>query len=274
MLITLSLATLGALFSAALLPSKITGAGFRDSQDISELVPTADEADSVYVVLAICRFVLGVGVGGVYPLSASAARSGAPSTSRGGGILPTTTHARSSQHQQAGKCEGKLQSEQHEATNANVSWAFFWQQPGAMSPYVLSYILLNFSKSRTDNASGQTSIYNASKSQGNIEEVGFWSDNTQVLCLAQLACLVCAGCLAQLACLVPKLNSVIRKLNSVYSDHPDARMAISTTLAVPGGARDGSAALRSCAGNYTITFTPALLPSLFMHAQHNRCVRS
>ena len=90
----------------------------------------------------------------------------------------TTTHTRSSQHQQAGKSEGKLQSEKHEATNAkatSVSWAFFWQQPGAMSPYVLSYILLNFSKSRIDNASGQTSIYNASTSQGNIEEVGFWS---------------------------------------------------------------------------------------------------
>ncbi|KAF0720562.1 Aste57867_202 [Aphanomyces stellatus] len=53
MILTLGLSVLGALASA-LLPS----------------------GDNIYTILAVCRFVLGIGVGGVYPLSAASAAEG------------------------------------------------------------------------------------------------------------------------------------------------------------------------------------------------------
>eukprot|EP00466_Bigelowiella_natans_P006741 jgi/Bigna1/86371/estExt_fgenesh1_pg.C_100061 len=66
---------------------------------------------SVYGIIAASRFVLGVGVGGVYPLSATKAAEESATTDR-------------------------------QARNLRVSQAFFWQTPGSISPYVVSLILL------------------------------------------------------------------------------------------------------------------------------------
>lgn len=66
-------------------------------------------ADSVYAVITGCRFILGVGVGGKYPLSAATAAEG---------------------------------SQRHEHASTRVGMAFFWQSPGAMGPYVVALMLL------------------------------------------------------------------------------------------------------------------------------------
>eukprot|EP00053_Salpingoeca_punica_P013636 m.123390 g.123390 ORF g.123390 m.123390 type:complete len:474 (+) comp16248_c1_seq1:679-2100(+) len=66
-------------------------------------------ADAVYAVISCCRFLLGAGVGGIYPLSAvKAAESASPTEHKG----------------------------------KRVGWAFFWQTPGAMLPYVVGLLLL------------------------------------------------------------------------------------------------------------------------------------
>jgi PHS family inorganic phosphate transporter-like MFS transporter len=70
-------------------------------------------AGTVYAVICACRFILGVGVGGIYPLSA----------------------VKSAEGSSAG--ENRLR---------RVGRAFFWQTPGSMAPCVLlsplGYIVL------------------------------------------------------------------------------------------------------------------------------------
>lgn len=64
----------------------------------------------VYAVIIVCRFFLGIGVGGVYPLSATkAAEDGGD---HHGNVDPTA-----------------------------ASWAFFWQVPGTMVPWLFAYLL-------------------------------------------------------------------------------------------------------------------------------------
>jgi PHS family inorganic phosphate transporter-like MFS transporter len=70
-------------------------------------------AQTVFGVLSVCRFVLGIGVGGLYPLSAVKA---AESTAAGAD------------------------------TSTRTGWAFFWQTPGAMVPYVVGWILVQISR--------------------------------------------------------------------------------------------------------------------------------
>eukprot|EP00048_Salpingoeca_helianthica_P018608 m.242536 g.242536 ORF g.242536 m.242536 type:complete len:522 (+) comp25827_c0_seq1:324-1889(+) len=76
---------------------------------VSALVPWGGDVDATYAVLSAARFVLGMGVGGKYPLSAVA----------------------SSETASAG-----------ELASQRVGKAFFWQSPGAMFPYVFALILL------------------------------------------------------------------------------------------------------------------------------------
>jgi PHS family inorganic phosphate transporter-like MFS transporter len=75
---------------------------------------TWGDVGQVYGIMAFCRLLLGIGVGGIYPLSAATAFEG------------------------AGKNE-------HEATR--VGWAFFWQTPGSMTPYLVAWILVQLPKS-------------------------------------------------------------------------------------------------------------------------------
>ena len=69
--------------------------------------------NAVFGILSTCRFILGVGVGGLYPLSAVKA---AESASAG------------------------------ESKSTRTAWAFFWQTPGALVPYIVAWVLLQFSR--------------------------------------------------------------------------------------------------------------------------------
>eukprot|EP00051_Salpingoeca_urceolata_P014577 m.185883 g.185883 ORF g.185883 m.185883 type:complete len:492 (-) comp18125_c1_seq3:85-1560(-) len=66
------------------------------------------DTQAVYSIICACRFILGMGVGGKYPLSA-------------------VTSAES--------------SVQGEHTSSRVAWAFFWQTPGSMAPYAVALML-------------------------------------------------------------------------------------------------------------------------------------
>jgi MFS transporter, PHS family, inorganic phosphate transporter len=66
------------------------------------------EPDSVYAVITFCRFLIGIGVGGIYPMAAATAAEG---------------------------------SSKGEHDGERVGWAFFWQAPGQMAPYVVAYFL-------------------------------------------------------------------------------------------------------------------------------------
>lgn len=70
---------------------------------------TWGSVETIYTVFCAGRLLLGVGVGGMYPLSAS--------------------------HSAEGSSEG-------EDTGARVGWAFFWQTPGSMAPYAVALLLV------------------------------------------------------------------------------------------------------------------------------------
>jgi len=63
----------------------------------------------VYGVLCLGRLILGIGVGGIYPLSAVAAAEGAVDSARRG---------------------------------RRVAGAFFWQSPGVLAPYLFAMVML------------------------------------------------------------------------------------------------------------------------------------
>lgn len=101
MLLTLSLVVVGALFSA---------------------LGSWDEA--VYPIIAIARFAIGVGVGGVYPLAAATAAENEGSAAQSSDPSPEEAAAEDA------------------ALVKRVGWAFFWQTPGAMLPYLAAFALL------------------------------------------------------------------------------------------------------------------------------------
>jgi PHS family inorganic phosphate transporter-like MFS transporter len=73
-----------------------------------------NRATTVYGTIIFFRFMLGIGVGGVYPLSATKAS------------------------EDSAQVKGKVNS-------VSASWAFFWQFPGTVAPWLLTYILTNTS---------------------------------------------------------------------------------------------------------------------------------
>jgi PHS family inorganic phosphate transporter-like MFS transporter len=76
---------------------------------LSAIAPSGN-ATSVYTTIIVFRFFLGIGLGGIYPLSATKAAEDSASAS-------------------------------HATNSAGSAIAFFWQIPGAVSPWLLSYIL-------------------------------------------------------------------------------------------------------------------------------------
>ena len=104
MLLTLALVVGGALASAAL---------------------SWGSLDGLYAVICIARFIIGMGVGGIYPLAAA-----------------TTAESKS---ESSGSKE-----EDDRALISRVGWAFFWQTPGSMAPYVFGFLLLAFPDSTPD----------------------------------------------------------------------------------------------------------------------------
>ena len=87
--LTLTMATIGAVSSAAL---------------------SLGNPETIYAVIVVSRFLLGVGVGGVYPLSATKAAEDAGS--KGGGVNSVAS-----------------------------AKSFFWQAPGAVFPWVLALLI-------------------------------------------------------------------------------------------------------------------------------------
>lgn len=69
-------------------------------------------AEEIYIIIIAFRFILGIGAGGVYPLSATKAAED------------------SSKHGDSGK-----------VNPVAAGRAFFWQAPGAMTPWIVGYIL-------------------------------------------------------------------------------------------------------------------------------------
>ena len=67
------------------------------------------EAANVYSVLCACRFLVGIGVGGMYPNGAALSAEGAA---------------------------------KDEDSAERVGWAFFWQMPGQIAPSIVAYALL------------------------------------------------------------------------------------------------------------------------------------
>jgi PHS family inorganic phosphate transporter-like MFS transporter len=63
-------------------------------------------ASTIYAVLSGCRFILGIGVGGMYPLSAA-----------------------------------KVAESDAKVDATKIGWSFFFQAPGSMLPYVVGWIL-------------------------------------------------------------------------------------------------------------------------------------
>lgn len=88
MTFTLSLVTIAAMLSAA---------------------APSGSSNSIYATIIVMRFILGIGAGGVYPLSATKA-----SEDGGGGGDGIDLNA--------------------------ASWSFFWQVPGSMTPWILALI--------------------------------------------------------------------------------------------------------------------------------------
>eukprot|EP01059_Diplonema_ambulator_P006894 TRINITY_DN1646_c0_g1_i1.p1 TRINITY_DN1646_c0_g1~~TRINITY_DN1646_c0_g1_i1.p1 ORF type:complete len:485 (+),score=149.01 TRINITY_DN1646_c0_g1_i1:75-1529(+) len=99
MLITLSFVVLGALGSA--------------------LFPWGS-ADAIYGVLIGMRLLVGIGVGGIYPLSA-------------------VSSAEAKHHEDDSDAASPVLRER---AAARVGWSFFWQVPGSMSPYIVSLIMM------------------------------------------------------------------------------------------------------------------------------------
>jgi PHS family inorganic phosphate transporter-like MFS transporter len=81
------------------------------------LFPWGYDDNVIFAVMSACRFILGVGVGGIYPLSAATAS------------------------------EGSSADATHAEVAKDVGWAFFWQTPGAMAPYAVALALLQLGNS-------------------------------------------------------------------------------------------------------------------------------
>lgn len=86
----------------------------------SAVIPSGS-ANTVYALITLFRFFMGVGVGGVYPLSATKAAEDDGSAD-GSKVDPRT-----------------------------AAWAFFWQMPGILGPWFVAY-LISFNDKLTTNA--------------------------------------------------------------------------------------------------------------------------
>ena len=76
--------------------------------------------DAVFSVICFCRLIVGVGVGGIYPLSAT-----------------SSSEAKS-------EVTDDTDSVLREEAADRVGYSFFWQMPGQFAPYVVALILIAF----------------------------------------------------------------------------------------------------------------------------------
>jgi PHS family inorganic phosphate transporter-like MFS transporter len=149
MTLTLSIAALGALLSA-LLPS--------------------GSPQSVYITIIVCRFILGIGLGGIYPLAATKAAEDSaaakalivlqakadaitdaaanpPSSpakaqaqaNNGGSMSISLSNANNPNGGGRGGADASLDENAVDVSSA--AWAFFWQAPGAMTPWLIALLM-------------------------------------------------------------------------------------------------------------------------------------
>ena len=111
MILTLSLASLAAVCSAVLPQGSPT---------------------SVYIIIIVCRFILGAGVGGVYPLSAAKAVED--------GVAKEKQSATNGNLDGSNAAVEMTAADSLMAGSRRSALAFFWQVPGSMSPWALAYI--------------------------------------------------------------------------------------------------------------------------------------
>eukprot|EP00397_Hematodinium_sp_SG-2012_P034896 GEMP01037474.1.p1 GENE.GEMP01037474.1~~GEMP01037474.1.p1 ORF type:complete len:504 (+),score=109.81 GEMP01037474.1:206-1717(+) len=111
-------------------------------------------------VLAVCRFALGFGVGGVYPLAASSAAESeqraesehnqgesehehAESSQRLAEVELDIVGANDSNPRQGGPpSHSEGQAKYRRRAAVTVAWSFFWQSPGVMAPQIVSLLLV------------------------------------------------------------------------------------------------------------------------------------
>jgi PHS family inorganic phosphate transporter-like MFS transporter len=116
----LSLGFLGDLFSRNTALSWTMSIAMISS--IISAAASVGSSQTIYAVIIAFRFLLGVGLGGVYPLSA----------------------AKSSEDSSTSHDHGKINS-------IASSWAYFWQLPGLFCPWLLGYIFSFSTKLSVDN---------------------------------------------------------------------------------------------------------------------------
>lgn len=110
-------------------------------------------AEQIYGTIIVCRFFLGIGVGGIYPLAATkAAEDGCASEdsestplmgNEGKYEVSNVMHDDEHGHEErdmsvsvSGGGGGKGQA----VNSAAASWSFFWQVPGSMTPWLIGFI--------------------------------------------------------------------------------------------------------------------------------------
>ena len=99
---------------------------------------------SVYITIIVCRFILGAGLGGVYPLSAAKAAEDAPMEER----EETSDHeafnvkiSRDTPGSPPGSSSSPGSSMNSLKTSTRRSaMAFFWQIPGSLTPWAAAYL--------------------------------------------------------------------------------------------------------------------------------------
>ena len=171
MILTLSTACLAAVCSATL--------------------PTGSPT-SVYITIIICRFILGAGLGGVYPLSAAKAtedRADGDHQQNVGADRRKSFHENEDPSASAITLAANSNSKREVlAGTLQSAMAFFWQVPGSMTPWMLAYVL-SFTTATVDTTwrllLGLGSIPAALVVALSILEIKFSSRQKKIVCTGQ-----------------------------------------------------------------------------------------
>jgi len=107
---------------------------------LSAILPSGT-ASTVYAIIIACRFLLGVGLGGIYPLSAIKAAEDAEAAAQ---LVAIKRRAQDwgdavGAHAHADGDSGD--SSKENKSNSSSAKAFFWQAPGAMAPWAVALAL-------------------------------------------------------------------------------------------------------------------------------------
>lgn len=101
---------------------------------LSAVTPSYDKNSSVsvYTVIIICRFFLGYGLGGVYPLAAAKAAED--------GSKENNIQIELSNHDSFTEF---LADKNDDVNPISAAWSFVWQMPGMLLPYLMAILLVS-----------------------------------------------------------------------------------------------------------------------------------